>query len=68
MNEDLFNINIRQLLKKVGITSQREIETAVRNALDGGTITGTETLDVRVTLSIESLGLNVGIDGKIALE
>ena len=68
MNDDQFNLNIRQFLKKVGITSQREIETAVRNTLDGGTITGTETLDVRVTLSIDSLGLNVGIDGKIGLE
>lgn len=68
MNDDQFNLNIRQFLKKVGITSQREIETAVRNALDGGSIKGSETLDVRVTLSIEPLGLNVGIDGKIGLE
>jgi len=68
MNEDQFNMNIRQYLKKVGITSQREIEAAVRNALDDGTITGTETLDVRINLSVEVLGLDVGIDGKIALE
>ena len=68
MNEDQFNMNIRQYLKKVGITSQREIEAAVRNALDDGTIKGTETLDVRINLSVEALGLDVGIDGKIALE
>lgn len=68
MDEDQFNINIRQFLKKVGITSQREIETAVRKALDGGSITGTETLDVRVSLLVESLGLDVVIDGKIGLE
>ena len=68
MDDDQFNMNIRQYLKKVGITSQREIETAVRNALDGGTITGTAILDVRVTLSVESLGLDVNIDGQIGLE
>jgi hypothetical protein len=68
MDDDQFNMNIRQFLKKVGITSQREIETAVRSALDGGAITGTETLDVRVRLSVESLSLDVAIDGKIGLE
>jgi hypothetical protein len=30
MNEDVFNMELRKLLKKVGITSQREIEQAVR--------------------------------------
>ena len=68
MNDDQFNMNIRQYLKKVGITSQREIETAVRNALEDGIIKGTETLDVRINLSVVDLGLDVGIDGKIALE
>ncbi len=30
MNEDVFNTSLRGFLKKVGITSQREIEKAVR--------------------------------------
>ena len=33
MNEDTFNTSLRGFLKKVGITSQREIEKAVRDAL-----------------------------------
>jgi Family of unknown function (DUF6494) len=33
MNEDRFNMDIRKFLKTVGVTSQREIELAVRNAL-----------------------------------
>ena len=33
MNEDVFNTSLRGFLKKVGITSQREIEKAVRDAL-----------------------------------
>ncbi len=33
MNEDVFNMEVRKFLKKVGVTSQREIENAVRAAL-----------------------------------
>ncbi len=36
MNEDVFNMEVRKFLKKVGVTSQREIETAVRAALANG--------------------------------
>lgn len=34
MNEDRFNIAVRKFLKQVGVTSQREIESAVRRALE----------------------------------
>ena len=68
MDEDLFNMNIRKYLKKVGVTSQREIESAVRDAVAGGRLQGDETLDVRVTLAIGALDLAVEIDGRIALE
>ncbi len=67
MDEDQFNMNIRKYLKKVGITSQREIENAVREAVAGGRLTGSETLPVRVTLSIGEVDLNVDIDGEISL-
>ncbi len=33
MNEDVFNMEVRKFLKKVGVTSQREIETAVPNSV-----------------------------------
>ena len=33
MNEDVFNTSLRGFLKKVGITSQREIEKVVRDAI-----------------------------------
>ena len=42
MNEDTFNLQIRKFLKKVGITSQREIESAVRKAIDSGALSGSE--------------------------
>ena len=68
MDEDVFNMQIRKFLKNVGITSQREIELAVRAALEDGTLQGNETLKTRVTLSIGDIGLAKEIDGKIALE
>ena len=67
MNEDLFNMELRKLLKKVGITSQREIELAVRAALESGKLTGTETLKAKVRISIEGLDLDHEITGDIAL-
>ena len=67
MDEEEFNMQIRKFLKNVGVTSQREIETAVRAALEDGTLKGGETIKAKVTLSIESLGVSVTIDGDIGL-
>ncbi len=68
MNEDNFNMSVRKFLKKVGVTSQREIETAVRQALADGRLVGSETLKATVTLSLDTVDLNVTIDGDVTLE
>ena len=68
MNEDTFNMEIRKFLKKVGVTSQREIENAVREALVQGLLTGSEKLEIYVTLKIDRIGLVCEIPGMIALE
>ena len=67
MNDDQLNMNIRKYLKKVGVTSQREIESAIRNALADGRIQGDETLPVKVTLSVSEIDLSIDIDGDIDL-
>ena len=67
MNEDIFNMQIRKFLKNVGVTSQREIENAVRSALGDGTLKGEETIKAKVTLTIESLGVSAEIEGDIDL-
>jgi ribosomal protein L1 len=67
MDEEVFNMQLRKFLKNVGITSQREIENAVRTALEDGTLKGDETVKAKVTLNIESLGVSVEIDGDIQL-
>lgn len=67
MNEDTFNMSTRKFLKEVGVTSQREIELAVREALEKGELDGTESLPVKVTLSIGKIGLSHDVDGTIDL-
>lgn len=68
MNEDDFNMEIRRFLKRVGITSQREIYNAVSKALETGRLSGAETLPVKVKLEMPALALELEIDGNIALE
>jgi hypothetical protein len=67
MDEDVFNQQIRKFLKKVGITSQREIERAVRTALDQGSLGGGEALQASMTLQIPGIDLSVTIDDTIKL-
>ena len=67
MDEEIFNMQLRKFLKNVGITSQREIESAVRAALEDGTLKGDETVKTKVTLSIEFLGVSTDINGDIDL-
>lgn len=64
MNEEAFNMSIRKFLKKVGVTSQREIETAVRAAAEAGTL-GNGPLKARVRLTLDGVDLDVTIDGEI---
>ncbi len=68
MDQDIFNMEVRKFLKKVGVTSQREIEAAVRSAIESGALKGDETVRARVTLSIDALGLSTEIDGEISLK
>jgi len=67
MNEDIFNMELRKFLKKVGVTSQREIEQAVRDAVDAGKLKGSEKRSAKVTLTVDGIGLHHDIEGKISL-
>lgn len=68
MNDDTLNMGTRKFLKVVGVTSQREIERAVNEALAAGTLKGNETLKARVVLTIEGLDLSHEVKGDIPLE
>ena len=67
MDEDRFNMDIRKFLKVVGVTSQREIELAVREALVNGKLGGTTVLNPRMTLQVPEIGLEHLIEGEIGV-
>ena len=61
MNDEAMNLSIRKFLKKVGITSQREIEKAIDQANSVGKLDGNP---VRVKMTLE-ISLN---DGPLTIE
>jgi hypothetical protein len=68
MNEETFNMSLRKFLKVVGVTSQQEIEKAIRAAVDDGRLKGTEKLDAQMVLTIGKVSLRHTVDGTIDLE
>ena len=67
MNEDVFNMSLRKFLKQVGVTSQRAIEVAVREAAAQGRIKGKGPLKARMTLTVDSIGLRHEVEEEIEL-
>jgi hypothetical protein len=67
MDEDKFNISVRKFLKVVGITAQREIEKAVREALSAGRLKDDAHLKAKMTLEIGVLGLTHSVEQDIEL-
>jgi len=68
MNEDVLNTSMRKFLKTVGVTSQREIEKAVRAAVADGRLKGNEALGAKMVLTIDKAGLCYTIEGTIELD
>jgi len=67
MDEEAFNLSVRRFLKKLGVTSQREIELAVREALDAGGLSGSETLHARAVVTVDGVEREIVVEGDIAL-
>ena len=68
MDEETVNLEVRSFLKEFGVTSQRELETAIHDAVEADELDGDETLDVSATLSVPHLELVHRIEGDINLE
>jgi len=64
VNEEKLNQSVRKFLKQVGVTSQREIELAVRSASEAGTLPDSG-LDVKVVLQCPQLGLEHEVKGQL---
>jgi hypothetical protein len=60
MSDDAFNMSMRKFLKQVGVTSQQEIEKAMRAASPSGPV------KARVVLTIPELGLEHVVEGTIS--
>ena len=67
MDEDTFNTSIRRFLKTLGVTGQREIEKAVRQALADGRLKGNETLAAQAVITIGAVQLRHEINETIEL-
>ena len=67
MNEEALNMSLRKFLKVVGVTSQQEIEKAVRAAVADGKLKGSETLKAEMVLTIGQVSLRHTVDGTIEL-
>ena len=65
MDEDSFNMSIRKFLKTVGVTAQREIEKAVRQALAQGKLKGTERVKIEARITAAGVALDVDINGEL---
>jgi hypothetical protein len=64
MNEDAFNMSVRKFLKKVGVTAQREIEVAVREAAAAGKL-GSGALPAKATFTIGGVNLTFDVSGEV---
>ena len=67
MDEEAFNMSIRKFLKRVGVTSQREIEVAVREQLQAGALQGDEELEVEARVTVRGIPQETVVTGKITL-
>jgi Family of unknown function (DUF6494) len=67
LDEEVFNMSVRRFLKKLGVTAQREIELAVREALEADDLQGDETLDATATVTVAGLQRDVVVTGQISL-
>jgi len=66
-DQDRLNMEIRKFLKTVGVTSQREIESAVREAANKGLAKG-KSFPARMTLEIPALGVTHVIEHELTLD
>lgn len=68
MDDDAFNMSMRKFLKRVGVTSQQEIEKAVRAAEAAGTLGDRRAISAKVVLTLDGVPVEHVVEGQIALQ
>ena len=67
MNEEAFNTSIRKFLKTVGVTSQQQLEKAVRDAIARGKLADNADVPVKIELTSSVLDQPFVVDGTLHL-
>jgi Family of unknown function (DUF6494) len=67
MDEEALNLSVRKFLKKLGVTAQREIEQAMREAAAGGRLAGRTAFPAKATITVQGIDLAFEIDGDIEI-
>jgi hypothetical protein len=65
MNEEMLNASVRKFLKLVGVTSQREIEKAVRDAAARGLLKPDQVLPATASIHVAGIDLKIQVGGDI---
>jgi hypothetical protein len=66
MNEEQLNADLRRFLKTFGVGAQREIEAAIRKALESGALSAGQPVPVRARLEI--LGVEFLVEDELRLQ
>jgi enamine deaminase RidA (YjgF/YER057c/UK114 family) len=67
MDEEALNTSVRKFLKTFGVTAQREIEKAVRDALSKGELKDCASLPARAVVTVSGINLKFEIESAIEL-
>jgi Family of unknown function (DUF6494) len=67
MDEEALNTSVRKFLKTFGVTAQREIEKAVRDAVSKGQLKDNPSLPAKAVVTVGRIDLKFEIESDIKL-
>ena len=68
MNEDHLNLEIRKFLKKVGISSQRKLESHIKQSIESGSLKIGDNVELEMRLIVRNQDTEHIIADKITIE
>ena len=68
MNEDHLNLEIRKFLKKVGISSQRILESHIKESNKKGIFKIGDVIDVEMKMNVKNNNIEHSVSEKILLK
>ena len=68
INEDHLNMEIRKFLKKMGIASQKNLETSILNSYSAGKLKLGSSLNIEMRMTISKLEVKHIISDKIKIK